>query len=241
MLLKITLKCLSLRVILDLLNPVVKVNAMWSFHHRVRHTCNVEVDVFLIYRKVELIRVWRCSITMSGRIKFLHCVCTWFHRFPRFIVSMHDARCLQTISQVSLFYLKSQVLFANVYHRSLVNGTFFPFSHKNTFCVLRFPRSITDWIRFGLGWFGKLNTWCFSKRLLNEFSGWLLFNRRTQLIIPSGSLVIVSQWDLWWWSRRQISSFIQDFSSLQSFNFWNAISWKCPLKNNCIRSCLIEC
>ena len=24
------------------------------------------------------------------------------------------------------------------------------------FCVLKFPRSITDWIGFGLGWFGKI-------------------------------------------------------------------------------------
>ena len=72
-----------------------------------------------------------------------------------------------------------------------MNGTFFFYS-QNTFCVLKFPRSITDWIGFGLGWFGKLNPWCFSKRLLNEFSNWLLFNCRTQLIIPSGPIVIVS-------------------------------------------------
>ena len=57
MLLKITLKCLSLRVILDLLNQVVNVDAMRSFHHRVRHARDVEVDVFLIDRKVELVRV----------------------------------------------------------------------------------------------------------------------------------------------------------------------------------------
>ena len=31
---KITLKCFSLRVILDLLNQVVNVNALRSFHHR---------------------------------------------------------------------------------------------------------------------------------------------------------------------------------------------------------------
>ena len=117
----------------------------------------------------------------------------------------------------------------------------FSFLHKNTFCVLRFLRSITDWIGFGQGWFGKLDTWCFSKRLLNEFSNWLLSNCRTQLIIPSGPIEIVFQRDLWWWSRRQVWSFIQDFSSFQSFNFWNALSWKCPLKNNCIRSCLREC
>ena len=94
----------------------------------------------------------------------------------------------------------------------------FPFSTKNTFCVHRFPRSITDWIGFGLGWFGRFNTWYFSKRLLNEFPNWLLFNCRTQLIIPSGPIMIVFQRDLWWWSRRQISSFIQHLSIFQSFN-----------------------
>ena len=31
------------------------------------------------------------------------------------------------------------------------------------------------------------------------------------------------------------------FSSLQSDKFWNTISWKCSLKDNCIRSSLIEC
>ena len=57
MLLKITLKCLSLRVVLDLLNQVVNVDAMWSFHHRIRHTLDVEVDVILVGCKVELVRV----------------------------------------------------------------------------------------------------------------------------------------------------------------------------------------
>ena len=114
--------------------------------------------------------------------------------------------------------------------------------HKNTFCVLRFPRSITDWIGFGLGWFGKLNTWYFSKRLLSEFSDWLLFNCRTQLIIPSWSnrdrvsmrsLVVV-----------EVTCMVFHTMTSPVFNlstFGMQISWKCPLKNNCIRSCLIEC
>ena len=46
------------------------------------------------------------------------------------------------------------------------------------------------------------------------------------------SLVVVEE-------KRMI--FIQNFSSLHSHNFWNTISWKCSLKDNCIRSCLIEC
>ena len=33
----------------------------------------------------------------------------------------------------------------------------------------------------------------------------------------------------------------KDFSSLQFHNFWNTISWKCSLKDDCIRSSLIEC
>ena len=33
----------------------------------------------------------------------------------------------------------------------------------------------------------------FSTRLLNEFTDWLLFNCRTQLTIPFGPIVIVSQ------------------------------------------------
>ena len=91
MLLKITLKCFSLRVILDLLNQVVNVNTMWSFHHRFWHAGDVEVDVFVINRKVELVRVWRCSITMFERTNFLHFVRAFFHRFPRSIVITHDA------------------------------------------------------------------------------------------------------------------------------------------------------
>ena len=35
-------------------------------------------------------------------------------------------------------------------------------------------------------------------------------------------------------------SFIKYFSSLQSHNFLNTISWKCFLKDDCIRSSLIE-
>ena len=34
---------------------------------------------------------------------------------------------------------------------------------------------------------------------------------------------------------------IFEFSSLQSHNFWNTIRWKCSLKDDCIRSSLIEC
>ena len=65
----------------------------------------------------------------------------------------------------------------------------FSFLHKNTFCVLRFPRSITHWIGFGLGWFGKFNTWCFSKRLLNEFP-----TGRCSTVEPNWSFLLFQLW-----------------------------------------------
>ena len=100
----------------------------------------------------------------------------------------------------------------------------FPFSTKTRSVTSGFPDR--SQIGLGLDWVG-LGQRCllnFSTRLLSEFSNWLLFNCRTQVIIPFGPIVIVFQWDLWWWSRRQVWSFIQNFSSFQSFNFWNAIS-----------------
>ena len=126
MLLKVTLKYLSLRVVLDPLNQVVNVSTMWSFHHRIRHSWVVEIDILLIGCKVELVRVRWCSVTMMfGRNKFFHCVCVRsISQVPLFHREHGWRECLQT-SQVSPFDLKNQVLLANVYHRSLVNGTFF--------------------------------------------------------------------------------------------------------------------
>ena len=214
MLLKVTLKCLSLRVVLDLLNQVVNVDAMWSFHHRIRHAWDVEVDVFLIDCKVELVRVWWCSITVFGRTKFLHCVCLCLiPRVSPFYREHAWRDCLHT-SRVSPFYLKNQVLLANVYQQSLVNGTFFAFSTKTRSVSSGCP----DRSQIGLA-LESLTRGASPKRLLNELSNWLLINCRTRLIIPFSPTVIVCEWDLWWWSRKHVSSFIQHFSSFQFFNF----------------------
>ena len=202
MLLKITLKCFSLRVILDLLNQVVNVNAMWSFHHRIRHAWGVGVDVILIDCKVELVRVWWCSITMFGRTKFLHCVC----------VFVLDSTGFTVLSEEPSFSCKH---LPTIFREQDV----FPFSTKTRSVSTGFP--VRSQIGLGLDWVGleDFGTRCFSKRLLNGLSDWLLFNCRTRLIIPFSPLVIVFQWDLWWWSRRQISSFVQHFSTFQSLNF----------------------
>ena len=66
-----------------------------------------------------------------------------------------------------------------------------------------------------------------------------MFNCKT-LILSFIPIEIVPQRDLRWWTRRQILPFIQFLSISQSFSSYNAIGWKCSLKNNCVRSCLIE-
>ena len=154
MLLKITLKCLSLRVILDLLKLVVNVNAMWSFHHRVRHSWNVEVDVFLIDCKVELVRVWRCSITMVGRTKFSHCVCVcaWFHGFPRSIVNMHDA-IVFTLHGFHRSIWRTKFFLQTFIIDLLWTGrfSFYPQNHVLSPGVSPFDHRL-DWVWIGLVW-----------------------------------------------------------------------------------------
>ena len=124
MLLKITLKCFSLRVILDLLNQVVNVNAMRSFHHHVRHAWDVEVDAFLVNCKIELVRVWRCSVTMFERTNFLHCVCVLDSTgFP--VLSWACMTRLSSHFTGFPVYQNNQVLLASTYQQSLVSRTCF--------------------------------------------------------------------------------------------------------------------
>ena len=93
MLLKITLKCMSLRVVLDLLNQISNVDAMWSFHCRMWYSWNVQVNVLLVDCTVELVDhvEWR-NVTIFFRSKlFFHCVYTWaawLHKLPCSIVSL---------------------------------------------------------------------------------------------------------------------------------------------------------
>ena len=122
-------------------------------HHRIRHTWDVEVDVFLINRKVELVRVWWCSITMFERTNFLHCVCLCL--IPQVSPFCREHRwrdCLHT-SRVSPFNLKNQVLLATVHQQSLVNGTFFlsPQKYVPSPRVSPFDHKL-DWVWIALVW-----------------------------------------------------------------------------------------
>ena len=87
MLLEIILNCFSLRMTFDFLNQVMNANALRSFHHRIWHTGDVEINVLVIHRKVELIRV----ITIFEITIFSHFVQSSFHRFPRSFGTFQDA------------------------------------------------------------------------------------------------------------------------------------------------------
>ena len=87
MLLEIILNCFSLRMTFDFLNQVMNANALRSFHHRIWHTGDVEINILVIHRKDELIRV----ITIFEITIFLHFVQSSFHKFPRSIVTFQDA------------------------------------------------------------------------------------------------------------------------------------------------------
>ena len=138
---------------------------------------------------------WTCSrwmmqyhdVRKNQILALCVCVCAWFHGFPRSIVNMHDA-IVFTIHGFLRSTWRTKFFLQTFINNLLWTGRF-SFLHKNTFGVLRFPRSITDWIGFGLGWFGRFSTRCFSKRLLNELSNWLLLT-----VEPSWSFPLVQLW-----------------------------------------------
>ena len=153
MLLKMTWKYLS-RVVLDLLNQVVNVDAMWSFHNRIRYSLDFEIDFLLVGCKVELVRVRWCSVTIFGRNKFFHCVCVCvrFHRFPVSSWTWITRMFSDSFTSFIVLSEKRSSFFVNVHHRSFVNGTFFLSPPKKRSVSSGFPDR--SQIGLGLDWVG---------------------------------------------------------------------------------------
>ena len=110
---------------------------------------------------------WTCSLlTMQyhdvreNQILAL-CVCAWFHGFPRSIVNIYDA-IVFTLHRFPRSIWRTK-FFLQPFTNNLLWMGRFSFLHKNMFRLHGFPHSITDWIGFGLGWFGRFSTRCFSK------------------------------------------------------------------------------
>ena len=87
MLFEIILGCFFLWMTCDSLNQVMNVNALRAFYRRIGNTGDVEINVLVIHRKVELIRI----ITIFEMTIFLHFVQSFLSiGFPRSIVILQD-------------------------------------------------------------------------------------------------------------------------------------------------------
>ena len=89
-------------------------------------------------------------------------------------------------------------------------------------------RSIMIWVWIWLVQLGTL-------KLLHNLSIRSLSNFWTQFFHP-----VMFQWDLWRKPRWHVYFLVNDFSSFHPNNFRNTISWECFVKNDSVRSCLIE-
>ena len=92
----------------------------------------------------------------------------------------------------------------------------------------RVPRSIMIWVWILLAWLVTFG-------LLSNFSFWLSSNFWTQIFHP-----LMFQGNLWRRTRWRIYFLVYDFSSFHPNNFRGTISWWCFVKNDGVRSCLIE-
>ena len=226
---------------------IKNVKILKTFHRFVRNAGIVEINVPIVRRKVELFRIitilrWQSSCTLCnlsspsnftdlswfrtccsssvGGFPGLSEVWLFSFRFPWVVVILDMLSSLDT----GLPGLSEELgSFCNVPAISWVTG---------------FPERSSMGFK-GLGWLGGTRWKCFSKWLLNEFTNWSMFNRKT-LIFFFTPIEIVFQRDFRWWTRKQILPFIQFFSISQSFSSYNAICWKCSLRNNCVRSSLMK-
>ena len=208
MLLEITLKCFSLMKILDLLNQVV--NVMWSSYHRIRYPGDVEINIFVINRKVELVRV----ITMFKSFQLLALLCelpstgfpirSWSFR-TRFSSSFRNSP------------VRSEELSSPCDLTTSLGSQTPP---------VRSSMDLGNWVDLEEAgrsaspsdcWTGFPTGWCSTKQPDWSF--------------PLVPIEIVFQRDLWWWTRRQILSFIQLLSSfsifqLLQYNGLGCVPWR---------------
>ena len=95
-------------------------------------------------------------------------------------------------------------------------------------CAQRVSPFYHDWIWVWLGW---LRNFCLS----SNFSFWSLSNFWTQLFHP-----VMLQGDLWRRTRWRKNFFENDVSNFHPNNSRDTTSWECFVKNDLVRSCLIE-
>ena len=112
-------------MIFDLLNQVMNANALRAFHRRIGNTGDVEINVLVIHRKVELIRI----ITIFEMTILLHFVQSFLSvGLPRFIVILQDVFVFlsiglpRSIGRTKFFLQLTNNLLGNGLPRSIFNG-----------------------------------------------------------------------------------------------------------------------
>ena len=177
---------------------------------------------------------WPCSWLVSRQTTgFL--VRSWFVSSStlNFLLSWEErvweAPCAWLVSQQTTgfpFYHVSQLLHEKIsWERDVFLAP----------CAWRMSRQTTGctvlswfWVWIRLAWVGTFG-------LLNNFSIWSLSNFWTQFFHP-----VMFQRNLWRRPRWRLYLLVYDFSSFHPTNIRNSISWECFVKNDCVRSCLIE-
>ena len=141
MLFEIILNCFFLWMTCDSLNQVMNVKALRAFHRRIGNAGDVEINVLVVHRKVELIRI----ITIFEMTIFLHFVQSFLSiGLPRSIV------------------ISDAFLFLSIGLPRSVGRTKFFLQLTNNLLGNGLPRSIFNGFR-GLGWLGRTRLKCFSK------------------------------------------------------------------------------
>ena len=125
MLFEIILNCFFLWKTFDFLNQVMNATALRAFHRRIGNTGDVEINVLVIHRKVELIRV----ITIFEMTIFLHFVQSFLSiGLPRSIVIFQDAFFFlsiglpRSVGRTEFFLELTNNLLGNGLPRSIFNG-----------------------------------------------------------------------------------------------------------------------
>ena len=222
-------------MVLDLLDQFTNTRVLSLFHNKMWQSRYSDVDVNLDQLWLLVTLRVTCVTAHNG---FHRCIMICFG-FNVEVRAFMSGTCLEGTLRVTCVTANNGCLLSIMFHSFFMKRTCFDLLGTGRFsCTLRvtyvtannkFPRSvIMIWVWIWLVWLGIF-------KFLNNLSIWSLSNFWTQFFHP-----VVFQGDLWWRPRLHIYFLVYDFSSFHPNNYRDTISWECFMKNDSVRSCLIE-
>ena len=220
---------MSMWVVLDLLNQFTNTRVLSLFHNRMWQSKYSEVNVHLVQhwllvtlRETTGVTVlsWCVSFStlkllLSSDERVCLAPCAW--------LASRQTTGVPVLSCLTAFSWKERVSISFERDVFIAPCTWLGVTANNGF-----PRSIMIWVWIWLVWLGTF-------RSLRNLSIWSLSNFWTQFFHP-----VMFQGDLWRRTRWRKHFLVHDFSSFHPNNFRNTISWQCFVKNDSVRSSLIE-